>query len=81
MSRTEATKPTGCHLNASGRFENPDHLESRPVSNLPHSRTLLCTEPHGPSFTGKLGNFILFCWKVFTKTNEMFLRDEETANF
>lgn len=32
-------------------------------------------------FFGKLGNFILFCWKVFIKINEMFLRDEEIVNF
>lgn len=49
---------------------------------LTYLLAVLCRAgPLGPLFPGKLGNFILFCWKVFTKTNEMFLRDEETANF
>lgn len=81
LSHTEANEPTAAAWMPLQGFNCPDHLSNRPVCNLPPGCIRLHAEPHGPSFTGKLGKFILFCWKIFTKTNEMFLRDEEIANF
>lgn len=80
LSHTEASKPTAAAWTPLEGFKCPD-LSNRPACNLPPGCIRLHAEHHGPSFTGKLGKFILFCWKIFTKTNEMFLRDEEIANF
>lgn len=74
-----AFRPAGSSLNTCLDSEYPDHEMARLSTHL-FSATMLMTQ-NGSSSTGKLDNLTLSWWRIFTKINEMFLYDEETANF